>query len=64
MSCPLFSRQDNTCQLAEGARAPEEEEQGPVEVREEPVDLAVCLAADRRYRRCPAYRNQFADLFP
>ena len=61
MSCPLFSRQDNTCRLAETAAA--DDEVGPADL-DVPVDLEVCLSSDKRYRQCPAYRSQLSELSP
>ncbi len=59
MPCPLFSRQDSVCHLAEPALEGDEEERAPA-VSELPTDLGLCLAPDQRYRQCPVYRGLFA----
>jgi hypothetical protein len=63
MPCPHFSVQDNGCLLAMGAAVGDEEEREPIEI-EDPADLALCLAPDRRYRTCRTYCNLVVELSP
>ncbi len=62
MPCPLFSPEENDCRLPRAVI--EDEERGVQAPIDDPVDLAYCLAEDTRYRQCPAYLKQVAELLP
>lgn len=63
MACPHFSRLDSECLLKKG-EAPADDEVGGQDEPDEVLDLALCLAPDRRYRACPVYRSLMVELLP
>ncbi len=63
MACPHFSRPDSECLLKKHEVSVDDEAGGPDEP-DEGMDLALCLAPDRRYRACPVYRSMMVELLP